>query len=54
MRLVSLQTIKSVARNYMFGLIWRRYGPKQDILDHWGIIIFLLLSYYILSNDKGL
>ena len=24
----------SVARNYIFSLIWRCYGPKQDILDY--------------------
>ena len=43
-----------VAKNYIFGLIWRRYGPKRNILDYWGTIIFCLLSYYILSKDKGL
>ena len=42
------------ARNYIFGLIWRRYGPKWDILNFWGKIIFCLLSYYILSKDKFL
>ena len=54
MQLVSLQTKGSVARNYIFSLIWRCYGPKQDILDYRGKIIYCLLSYYILSKDKGL
>ena len=44
----------SVARNYIFSLIWRCYGTKQDILDYRGTIIYILLSYYILSEDKGL
>ena len=43
-----------VARSYIFGLIWRCYGPKQDILDYWGTLIYFLLSYYILSKDIGL
>ena len=43
-----------VARNYIFSLIWRCYGPKRDILDYWGTILYCLLSYYILSKDKGL
>ena len=38
MLLVSLQMRGSVARNYIFGLIWRCYGPKRDILDYWGTI----------------
>ena len=42
MRLVSLKMRGSVEINYIFGLIWRRYGPKQDILDYWGTIIFFL------------
>ena len=41
-----------VARNYIFSLIWRRYGSKWDILDYWGTIIFF--SYYILLKYKGL
>ena len=45
---------KDVARKYIFGIVWRRYGPKRDILDYWGTIIFCLLSYYILSKDKCL
>ena len=42
-----------LARNYIFGLICRRYVLKRDILDFWGTIIFCLLSYYISSKDKG-
>ena len=42
------------ARNYIFSLIWRCYGPKRDILDYWGTILYCLLSYYILLKDKGL
>ena len=32
------------------------YGPKGDILEYWEthIYIYILLSYYILSKDKGL
>ena len=44
----------TVLRKYIFGLIWRCYGPKRGILDYWGTIIFCLLSYYILSKDIGL
>ena len=40
----------SVARNYIFGLIWRCYGPKQDILEYWGTITFL--NYPIISDQK--
>ena len=54
MRLVSLQMRASITINYIFSLIWRCYGPKQDILDYWGTIIYCLLSYYILLEDKGL
>ena len=38
----------SVARNYIFGLIWRRYGPKRDILDYWGKSYFVCypIIYY--------
>ena len=43
-----------VAKNYIFSLIWRCYGPKRNILDYWGTIIFCSLSYYILSKYKGL
>ena len=41
-----------VARNYIFSLIWRCYGPKRDILDYWETILYFLLSYYILSKIK--
>ena len=54
MRLVSLQMRGRVAINYIFGLILKCYGPKRVILDYRGEIIFTLLSYYILSKDKGL
>ena len=54
MRLVILQMRGSVARNYIFSIIWICYGPKRDILDYWGTILYYLLSYYILSKDKGL
>ena len=53
MRLVSLQIRGSAAINCIFGLIWICYGPKRDILDYWVIIIYCLLSYYILSRYKG-
>ena len=42
----------SLTRNYIIHIIWRHYGPKLDILDHWGTIIFGLLYYYILLKDK--
>ena len=32
------QSLGHVARNYIFSLIWRCYGPKRDILDYWGTI----------------
>ena len=38
----------------IFSLKWRYYGPKRGFLDYWGTHIFCLLSYYILSMDKGL
>ena len=41
-----------VARNDIFSLKERYYGPKEDILDYWVKLIFCLLSYYILSKDK--
>ena len=40
----------SVARNYIFSLIWRCYGPKRDILDYWGKIRFF--NYPIISYRK--
>ena len=54
MWLGSHQVTGSVERNDVFSLIWRCYGPKRDILDYWGTLIFHILSYYILSMDKGL
>ena len=51
---VSLHMRGSVTRNYIFSIIWRYYGQKQDILDYWGTITSCLSSYYILSKDKGL
>ena len=41
MWLVSLQIRGSVAINHIFGLIWRRYGQKRDILDFWGKTYFV-------------
>ena len=43
-----------VAINYIFSLIWKCYGPKRDILDYWETNIVYILSYYILSKDKGI
>ena len=43
-----------ISINYIFSLIWRYYGPKRDILEYWGTILYCLLSYYILLKDKGL
>ena len=43
-----------VAINYIFGTKWRYYGPKRDILDYWGTLIFCLLSRYTISTDKYL
>ena len=54
MRLVSLYMRVSVSRNYIFSLNWRCYGPKQDVLDYWGTLIFCILSYYVLLMDKVL
>ena len=45
--------IGNVAINYIFSLIWIFYGPKWGSLDYRGIIIYCLLSYYILSRYKG-
>ena len=50
MRLVSLQMRGRVARNYVFSLIRRCYGPKQDILDYWGTILYFY--YPIVSYRK--
>ena len=46
--------ISIVARNCIFTLIWRCYGPKRDILEYWGTILYDLISYYVLSKYKGL
>ena len=54
MWLVSLPTRGGVGRKYIFGLFWRCYGTKRDILDYWGRIIFCLLSYDILLKDNSL
>ena len=54
MGLVSLQMRVGVARNDIFRLNWIFYGPKRDVLDYWGTLIFCILSYYILSMDKVL
>ena len=43
-----------VVINDILGINWRCYGPKRDILDYWGTLIFRILSYYILSMDKVL
>ena len=40
MRLESLQMRGSVEINKIFSLNWRCYGPKRDILDYWGTLIF--------------
>ena len=36
-----------LARNDIFSLKWRYYGPKEDILDYWGTLIFFnpIISY---------
>ena len=54
MWLVTFHMRGSVAINDISSLIWRYYGPKNDILDHWGTLIFCLLSCYVPSKDKGL
>ena len=54
MRLISFHTRGSVARSDILSLKQRYYGPKRDILNYRGTSIFGLLSYYILSMDKGL
>ena len=46
--------MESVAINDIFSLKCRYYGPKRDILYYCGTLIFCLLSYYIISKDKGL
>ena len=39
-----------VARNDIFGLKWRYYGPKGGILDYLGTLIFF--NYPIISYQK--
>ena len=41
--------VDPVARNGIFSLKWRHYGPKRDILVYWGILIFwfIILLYPI-------
>ena len=39
---------KDVARNDIFSIKWRYYGPKGDILDYWGTLMFFyypIISY---------
>ena len=52
MRLVKVEILEQtiVARKYIFGLIWRRYGPKRDILDYWGKSYFVY--YHIIYYRK--
>ena len=38
----------NVARNDIFILKWKYYGPKRDIWDYWETLAFCLLFYYIL------
>ena len=48
MRLVSLQMRGGVARDYIFSLIWRCYGPKLDIVNYWGqtqFVYYPIISY---------
>ena len=37
-----------VVINYIFSIIWRCYGPKRDILDYWGTILYFFnpIIYY--------
>ena len=43
--ITSYRCSATVARNYIFSLIWRCYSPKRDVLDYWGTILYWLLSY---------
>ena len=45
---------RECSNNEIFSLKWIYYGPKGDILDNWGTLIFCLLSYHILSKNKSL
>ena len=51
---IGVSQFPCVTRNDIFSIKWRYYGTKQDILDYWETLIYFLLSYYILSMDKGL
>ena len=43
----------TVARNDIFSLKWRHYGPKGDILDYWGTLIFLfIIPLYTIKGLK--
>ena len=44
MWVLSLEMRGSVARNGIFSIKWRYYGPKMDILDYCGTPIFCILS----------
>ena len=48
MRLLSLRMRGSIARNEIFCLIWRCYGPQWDILEYWGNLYFVYypIIYY--------
>ena len=50
MLLVSLQMRGSVAREYIFSLIWRFYSLKRYIFDYRGTIIFFY--YPIISYQR--
>ena len=49
MRLVRLHMRGSITRNFNFGLKWMHCGPKGDILDYFGQLIFwfVILLYLI-------
>ena len=53
MRLVSVHMRGSVARDKIFSLIWKCYGPKRDMLGYWVTLISRILPYYIIPMDKG-
>ena len=44
------QFLQYVDRNDIFGLKWRYYGTKQDILEYWGTFIFVY--YPIISYQR--
>ena len=50
MMLVSLKMRGSVAINIIFVIKWRYYGPKGDILDYWGTLLFF--NYPIISYQR--